>query len=65
MFYKFCFKVMDKFHWILLVNKYEKKRTQLRIYKAGLLSGDQNIKLNFRSKVLFGICLNYFMTLTK
>lgn len=41
---------MDKFHWILLVNKHEKKRTQLRIHKAGLLSGDQEHKTKFQIK---------------
>lgn len=67
-FYEFCLKVMDKFHWILLVvNKYEKRRTELRIYKAGsgLLSGDRNIKLDFRSKVLFWNLFELFYGLDK
>lgn len=49
------------------MNKYEKRRTELRIYKAGsgLLSGDRNIKLDFRSKVLFWNLFELFYGLDK
>ena len=52
-------------HWpSLVLSNCEIKRTPLRsTNKAGLLSKDQSVSLDFRSKVLCLMCVSYFMTL--
>lgn len=52
-------------HWpSLVLSNCEIKRTPLRrTDKAGLLSKDQSVSLDFRSKVLCLMCVSYFMTL--